>query len=157
MKEVKLERQSYTPISTFGVLWVAQQFWWAIEPPWRGNEDDLSCIPTGVYDLLPCMHNISTPSRKDDYPAYEIAGVPGRNGIHIHIGNTVDDTTGCVLIGNGFGILSGRVSKRQLPAVLSSRIAFEQFMAVMGGDVGKLEVVNACPDEFQVDWRRVDV
>ena len=157
MKEVKLERQSYTPAGTFGVLWLGQQFWWTLEPPWRGNAPDTSCIPVGIYDLIPCLHNIGTPSRKDDYPAYEIAGVQERNGVHIHIGNTVDDTTGCVLIGNGFGILSGRVSGRRLPAALSSRIAFEQFMTLMAGDVGKIEVVNACPDEFQLDWRDVDV
>jgi len=157
MKEVKLERQSYTPVGTFGVLWLGQQFWWTMEEPWRGNEVGKSCIPTGTYDLLPCIHNISTPGTKDDYPAYEVSGVPGRNGIHIHIGNTIDDVSGCVVIGTNFGIIPGRVSKRRLPAVLFSGGAFGQFMAAMGGDLGKIEVVNACPDEFQLDWRNVDV
>ena len=156
MKIIRLNRYAYTPVGTFGMLWIDNQFWYTLEEPWRGNTPNESCIPAGTYDLLHCMHNVSTPGRYDDYHAYEIAGVQERNGIHIHIGNTIDDVSGCIVIGNGFGVIPGK-SKRRLPAVLSSRVAFEQFMAIMGGEPARIEIVSSCPEVFVIDWRGVDL
>jgi hypothetical protein len=43
-----------------------------------------------------------------------------------HLGNVEDDSEGCVLLGQRFGMLRGR------PGVLQSGLAFAEFMASMG-------------------------
>lgn len=48
--------------------------------------------------------------------------VPGRSEIILHQGNIATDTHGCILIGSKFGRIKG------LPAVLSSRFAFEDMI-----------------------------
>lgn len=150
-----LERQSYTPAGTFGFLWMGETGWWTMEEPWRGNEVGRSCIPTGTYDLEHVIHNISTPGAADDYPAYGLVDVPGRTAIHIHIGNTIEDIAGCILLGKGFGMLDAPRTGHHLPAVLTSGDAFREFMGRMAGQVGTITIKNACPDEFEVDWRGV--
>ena len=63
-----------------------------LEEPWRDNQSRISCIPPGNYI---CKKHNGT-HFKD---VWEITGVPGRQAILIHSGNTLDDTEGCVLVG----------------------------------------------------------
>jgi hypothetical protein len=49
--------------------------------------------PTGDYQLD------ATYSTKFNKILPELVSVPGRTGIRIHPGNTVKDTTGCILVG----------------------------------------------------------
>jgi len=63
-----------------------------LELPWRSNIVNESCIPSGQYDVMPYMS-------KRFGNAYMIKDVPGRSGILFHKGNTLVDTTGCILLG----------------------------------------------------------
>ena len=49
---------------------------------------------------------------------FEVLDVPNRSGILFHMGNTVDDTKGCILVASYYGVLNS------LPAVLHSYAAF---------------------------------
>ncbi len=78
-------------------------------------------IPVGIF---PCRRYHSA-----KYPdTFEIL-VPGHTALLFHSGNVEADTHGCVLLGEAVGYLKGK------RAVLSSGLAFEQFMRTMGGDV----------------------
>lgn len=62
-------------------------------------------IPAGFYELA-IMHSETpmTLKYRTKYPWFkhhiEITKVPGFKGIYIHIGNTDDDSSGCVLLGD---------------------------------------------------------
>jgi hypothetical protein len=66
---------------------------------------------------------------------FEVMDVPKRKDIEIHIGNTEEDTLGCILIGTRKGTLrrkdedTGEVHDKQ--SVVNSTQAFNAFMAAM--------------------------
>jgi len=98
---------------------------YGLELPQKYNEEKTSCIPAGLYQA----EKYNSPSKGD---VIAIKNVPERTGIQIHIGNTLDDTTGCILIGSKVGFLNGE------PAVLNSRHAMRKLL-------------RAVPDEFMVN------
>lgn len=86
-----------------------------LELPWRGNERNQSCIPPGHYRLRPVL-------RDNGLLLYEVQDVPDRDGILCaHVGNTVRDTQGCIIVGIDFQTWDA------LPAVRFSRNGYEQF------------------------------
>jgi hypothetical protein len=64
-----------------------------LERPWLDNKPRISCIPTGTY------HGAMQPSPHFRRDLPELLDVPGRDQILIHVGNTVDDSAGCILVG----------------------------------------------------------
>lgn len=87
-----------------------------LELPWLLNVPDKSCIPAGVYPCIP--HNTA-----DKPNCWEITGVPSRSSVLIHIGNTIADTEGCILVGNAFfpgGILESTDALNYLRKTLPS-------------------------------------
>ena len=65
---------------------------YTLEEPWRENQHDISCIPAGTYKwrkYVSSKHGL----------CFAIDGVPNRDDIRIHIGNTLENTKGCVLCG----------------------------------------------------------
>lgn len=78
-------------------------------------EDPRLFIPQGVY------HCFIRWSDKFQTNLYGL-DVSERSDIEIHWGNTEDDTTGCILVGEKLGILGGKL------AVLNSKKAFDKFM-----------------------------
>jgi hypothetical protein len=81
-----------------------------MELPWRNNERNISCIPTGKYKMV--LHKSSRFGN-----CFWVQNVPGRDEILIHHGNTERDTEGCILVGIRFGSILGE------NAVLNSREA----------------------------------
>jgi hypothetical protein len=86
-----------------------------LELPWKNNQHDISCIPTGRYALA------FTWSQHHGKSMWHICGVPGREAIEIHVGNTVKDSLGCVLVG----------LERQQDSILESISAYAQFLTHM--------------------------
>lgn len=62
------------------------------------------------------------PGEADDVETYEIMEVPGHTRILFHFGNYESDTQGCILLG----------LKRYKDMVTHSRVAFNQFMDLVG-------------------------
>lgn len=115
---MKLMRVTYTDEGTFGVL--LNNFGFplcvTLENPWMQNKPFISCIPPGQYEVWP----INSPKFG---ATWEVTPVVDRTHILFHRGNTHIDTHGCILIGERFGMLSGR------PAILGSNTAFTHLMA----------------------------
>ena len=60
-------------------------------------ENEAKAIPCGVY----MVQNSKSPKFKRELPLIWNAGVHASSGIRIHVGNSVKDSSGCVLVGMG--------------------------------------------------------
>ena len=60
-------------------------------------ENSAKAIPCGVY----MVQNSMSPKFKRELPLIWNAKVPAKRGIRIHVGNSVNDSSGCVLVGMG--------------------------------------------------------
>jgi hypothetical protein len=104
---------------------------YALERQWNHNRSDISCVPAGVYGLLPWksagfgevytfVGGTVTP-HKADVPAHA-----GRWGNHLHVANYWSDLLGCVAPGMRRGEKDGDL------CVWSSRDALKVFRDIMG-------------------------
>ena len=79
---------------TLGKLMLGfELFCFTLELPWKNNEKDISCIPPGTYQYEKYQ------SRKYVRECLAFHGVPDRDYISMHIGNFVNETNGCILVG----------------------------------------------------------
>jgi hypothetical protein len=118
---ITLRRVARGGEGTFGVLIEdAGPFALTCERPWLGNRPFVSSIPPGRYRC----QRVTSPRFGE---TFELRGVPGRTNILFHVGNTAQDTEGCILPGRSFGALGGRA------AVLSSALAFGDLMERLAG------------------------
>lgn len=88
-----LERDTFTPFSTGGMLYVDGIFEaYTLELPVRSGLPG-SAVPAGTYPVTvyPSSHF------KRLIPLIE--NIPGRSEIEIHFGNCPDNTRGCILLG----------------------------------------------------------
>ncbi|MGE4503818.1 MAG: DUF5675 family protein [Desulfovibrionaceae bacterium] len=120
-RKVEIIRLEKAPEGVFGVLRVDGSLrCMTLEPPDRGNQPDVSCIPAGSYA---CHRRESARFGQ----TWEITGVPGRTDILFHAGNLASDSRGCVLLGGRLGELGGR------RGVLGSGAAMTGFRRAMAG------------------------
>jgi len=127
MRTLKLVRFAKTPDGVLGRL----ARWCTLEEEDLGNRPNVSCIPPGTYRC------VRTRYYAGGYDTYEVTGVPGRARILIHVGNTEENTDGCILLGSRFGVLTVRDEEsgqtRPKLAVLESKRAFDDFMRELAG------------------------
>ena len=92
-----------------------------LELPWRNNAhgtwDVASCIPAGVYPAF----RFNSPHI--GYQLFQLANVPNRVGIDIHVGNYPHDSEGCILVGES----------AEDAAIDQSKVAFDSFMQYTAG------------------------
>jgi hypothetical protein len=89
-----LIRDTQDEWATLGKLSIdGQHLCHTLERPWLDNKPRVSCIPVGTY------HGAIQPSPHFQRDLPELLDVPGRSEILIHVGNTVDDSAGCILVG----------------------------------------------------------
>ncbi len=111
-----------------------------MEPPWRDNRRNRSCIPAGLYEVVP---HLSPRFRR----CLLVTQVPGRSHILFHAGNLGGDTDrgwhthtmGCLLPGLRRGRID--VSGRRQAAVLASRTAQRLLMDWVADRPFALEIV----------------
>ena len=130
--EVSLVRLSETDGATLGTL-VMDGFpeFATLEPPWKNNEKNVSCIPEGEYRCV----KVRSPKFG---VTFEVVSVPDREFIRFHEGNWAKNTKGCPLLG-----LSYRRSPRG-PMITQSVRAMERFMKKLDGEGSfTLRVVRA--------------
>lgn len=149
---LQILRKERIPDGVFGELLVMGDEYDAEAPPrlqlqtieddWRDNAPRISCIPAGLYTLQRTIY------RKHGYETFEVVKVPDRSRILIHPANTEEDLEGCIGVGLRRGKL--RVARDEdtgeanvlKEAVVASREAFQQLMAVMAPvDAATLEVI----------------
>jgi len=116
MKILTLKRVSYISDGTFGVLFDGKiPFCLTLEREWKNNEENISCIPTGIY----ICKRVDSPKFGD---TFEVCDVPGRTHILFHKGNIEDDSHGCIITGEEYGEYKGKV------AIKSSGKGFTEFL-----------------------------
>lgn len=97
MKHLVLVRYKDTGKETVGVLRLYDgnhevTKFSTVELPWRENRRNISCIPTGTYNVLP-RHTI------DRGHHFILEGIRNRSGVLIHAGNFYTEIRGCILVG----------------------------------------------------------
>lgn len=93
---LNLLRISDTGIETFGVLLFNKHPICAtLELPWKENQHEISCIPTGFYN---CTYELN-PKKG---PCFRLQNVSNRDGILIHAANEVHELKGCIAPGMTF-------------------------------------------------------
>lgn len=84
-----------------------------------------TCIPDGIYSVRLRVwggfHNNYIKRIADHVGMLEVVDVPNFKFILIHIGNTIKDTAGCLLLGTKEGMIKGEA------AVLNSARAYRSF------------------------------
>jgi hypothetical protein len=103
-----------------------------LELPWLDNQNQISCIPPGVYGLA------WEPSPRLKRNTLRVKGVPGRWGILIHPANHVAELKGCIALGKRFAVDEVMESKPAIEAVEAKVRA-----ALDWGEVVTLEIRNA--------------
>uniref|UniRef100_UPI004048835D DUF5675 family protein n=1 Tax=Polynucleobacter sp. TaxID=2029855 RepID=UPI004048835D len=127
-----LTRFNYAPDGTFGKLRLPDgSSLYTVEPPWKDNEPNVSCIPDGLYDLaLRKSPKVFQSSGGKYSHGYEILGVPGRQFCMIHPANWPHELDGCIAPGLDYRIIQTKEGEFK-QAVTSSRAAFVRLMNVM--------------------------
>lgn len=120
--KVTLVRHAYLRHATLGRLYAGSLRLCTLEEPWlpdpdgpggqrRENALPESCVPDGIYDLVPHSGGRFKNVWALVNPALGVYRWPqdipadqqyGRSAILIHSGNTVDNTIGCILVGLAF-------------------------------------------------------
>lgn len=90
-----------------------------VERPWKNNERQKSCIPVGEYRCVPENH----PTKKQ---VFRLQKVPNRDGILIHIANSVTEIQGC--IAPGLAILDSSIPEKY--GVANSAFAMKKLIEV---------------------------
>lgn len=130
--DVSLVRVGQSESGTYGILrYEGIPFAVTLEQPWRYNEPNVSCIPTGRYTC----RRLRSPKFGD---TFQVTNVPNRTDILFHKGNTVEDTHGCILIAEEF---SGTFDK---PMIVSSQRGFHEFLQMLDGQMTFELVISKC-------------
>lgn len=142
MKTIRLIRTSTSVHGTEGILSCDNLLLYTLELPWRDNTPNISCIPAAKYQVAPRR----SPKFGD---TYHVQDVPQRTHILIHAGNFAGDTTqhlkshvqGCILVGRQRGFIGHQ------RAVLSSRLAMNDFRDLMDKEPFQLEIIQTYSTE----------
>lgn len=146
MKNLLLERKPTTASETEGFLSFGNEILATIERPWvddgtPGGKPFESCIPDGVYELIPHVR----PDGKQSvalvgeangvyYLESDVPQEGGRYLILIHVGNWVNDIVGCIAPGLAKG------SSNQGRMVKSSAAAMQKLLGYIDGDDAQLTI-----------------
>lgn len=136
MMKFILKRISKSQYGTFGVMLRKQgdqfvPFVATLEDPWRNNAPFISCIPKGTY----VCQRVRSPKFGD---TFEVMKVSAREHILFHWGNDIDDTEGCILVGEEFG-----ADELDLPVLWASKRGFGEFLRRLEGiDEFELEILE---------------
>ena len=123
---LELKRTQTGDTGTFGVMFTADFSCFTIEKPWRDNKPFVSCIPAGMYEVVPFT------SKRHPH-CYEVTGVEGRTVILFHPANLAGDKmkglqselSGCIAPGYSKGKLYGQ------DAVMKSGAAMDALRAII--------------------------
>lgn len=136
MADAQIIYDDFGPSDTLGRLLCGTRWWFILT---RSKDDPvMPCLPVGTYDLTLGMHHPNDPT---GYPCYHLSNddFPLDREFEIHIGNKVEDSKGCMLIGTDRVVVNGQRE------VQHSAQAHTQWMAEMNGQNGTLTISLALP------------
>lgn len=137
MKKLVLVRTNRLPDRTLGRLFLFDHLgaetsrFFTLEPPWKDNRRNESCIPAGRYSVEP-----RSSQKFGDHLL--VTGVPDRDLILIHAGNRPTDTEGCILVGLRFSDID-KDGRMDVASSKTALILLTQFVR----DPASLVVVDA--------------
>lgn len=106
---LRLERFYSTKDATLGMLYINNQFeCYTLEDEYREKKVySETRIPAGKYQIKLQTHGTMTGKYAKRFPTMHegmlwLQDVPNFTTIYIHIGNTDDDTKGCILVGANY-------------------------------------------------------
>jgi hypothetical protein len=117
---IRVDRQYPGDRCMSGYLSVdGKQIVYVLERPWVNNINDISAIPAGTYSA-------HLRYDKADHWRIQLDGVPGREGVQIHVGNEPEQSKGCLLVGDKLG--------SDLCSLDNSRLAYQKLKQAFYGD-----------------------
>ena len=125
-----ITRFAYMPEGTYGHFALNGQRLVTVERPWLNNTPNISCIPGGTYNCIPAWYN------RGGYRAIEVEDEPGRTYILFHVGNSVHNSQGCILVNSWHEYTEAGI------VGANSRTAFDLFMAEYGNEPFTLTINN---------------
>jgi hypothetical protein len=128
---VILKRNDYQLKQVLGTLTYGDFSCKTLERPWKNNQPNVSCIPTGTYQVE------WTFSPKFARYTYEIKNVPGRTGIRIHTGNYFYQIQGCILPGTSYS----DIDKDGAVDIINSKITLAKFESLMNKQSFTLQII----------------
>lgn len=105
-----------------------------LELPNKGNQNYVSCIPEGKYTVTPRY-------TETHGHHFEVQNVKGRDKILIHIGNSVKDILGCILVG---------IKLKDKLYVANSRVTMEKLVKIAPNGF-ELEIISANTGERGIE------
>lgn len=123
---ILLERFSYSPTGTFGILTYGDFKCFSVERAWKNNERFVSCIPDGEYKCS--WYNSPRFGRTLAVIGGTVSLFPSprhqRSAILFHLGNWPHNFEGCIGLGREYTCVSGQIG------VTSSRDTVNQFLSL---------------------------
>lgn len=113
--------RSYLKDRTIGYLQEIELY--SLERPWLDNAPSISCIPEGTY--------LVQRDKAGKFQWYKVCDVVGRSNIEIHVGNSVKESEGCILLGSSLNAEFNLVH---------SRSALEKLLKTVGDSSFLLEI-----------------
>lgn len=139
--QLRLVRLSELKDCTLGILLIEgmPQFV-TLEPAWKNNVKNISCIPPGEYKGI----RVQSPKFGS---TFQLTNVPDRDAIEFHPGNTHRDTHGCVLLGLKVTLFDNQVtlmnSEKAMVYFMTDLAQFKEIgLTVVGLDGSNLVKIN---------------
>jgi hypothetical protein len=114
--------------------------------------NDITAIPIGEYPITLHTAGGFHERYKKKYPEHKgmllLNNIPNFKWVLIHIGNTIDDTSGCLLVGNELR-LGEKTNCRVVHSTVAYRAIYPHLAAAAASEEGlTIKVINGCPFDF---------
>jgi Family of unknown function (DUF5675) len=123
----------YQRVATTGLLTIDGLTYSTVELPWQDNTPDVSCVPEGVYDLIPYDSPKHGPTWYLENATWDVGGKgAARSFCELHAANFARQLEGCIAAGLMGDPMYDPVSGIVTPAVEESQPAIKQILADLG-------------------------
>lgn len=152
---IVLERFCYGAdgLPTLGRLTLGTHRLFSLEQPWRNNKPFASCVPDGLYRLVPHSSEKHPDTWALVNPDLDIYHLPSdipeakqgkaRFACLIHVGNYQEDVEGCIAPGVAFSMAGGR------PMVTRSTEAMDTIRRYLGPGEHSLLILPTSANLFE--------
>lgn len=122
--DLRLKRKDFLESGIFGELESidGNMTLQTLEHPYEVDGTFQPKVPPGTYTCVRGLHELEHMTAP--FTTYEITGVEGHTNILFHVGNTKDDSRGCVLVG---------LFRNANFSIMHSKAAFDKFLEVQNG------------------------
>lgn len=128
-----LVRTSYAAQATCGECMIDDEQMYTIEQPWNDNQKGSSCVPEGVYSLIPYQ---SPKHGATWYLQNHALGVGAANEqrsyCELHSANWASQLQGCIAFGTANTPMVDPSTGQIAPAIENSRDAIKQLIDTLG-------------------------